>query len=103
MPGWSPKERILKFPPQLRDLADKFKAKISSGVVLLGAESGGKALLIAVVTDDLTKQFKAGDIVQTAAKIVGGGGGRPDMAQAGSSRPEMLGEALDSVFDSAGR
>jgi alanyl-tRNA synthetase len=91
-------------PSQLRDLADKFKAKIGSGVVLLGAESGGKALLIAVVTDDLTKKFKAGDIVKNAAKIVGGGGGgRADMAQAGGTKPEKLGAALDSVFDSVER
>ncbi len=86
-------------PSQLRDLADKFKAKIKSGVVLLGAESKGKALLIAVVTDDLTGQFKAGDIVKTAAGIVGGGGGgRPDMAQAGGTKPENLDLALESVF-----
>ncbi|MDY0221408.1 MAG: alanine--tRNA ligase [Desulfobacterium sp.] len=86
-------------PSQLRDLADKFKAKIGSGVVLLGAESNGKALLISVVTDDLTSKFKAGSIVKKAAAIVGGGGGgRPDMAQAGGSKPEFLDKALASVF-----
>lgn len=86
-------------PGQLRDLADKFKNKIKSGVVLLGAQSGKKALLICVVTDDLTKQFKAGDIVKKAAQIVGGGGGgRPDMAQAGGTKPEHLDEALASVY-----
>ncbi len=86
-------------PSQLRDLADKFKTKIGSGVVLLGAESNGKALLVSVVTDDLTRRFKAGDIVKKAAAIVGGGGGgRPDMAQAGGSKPEFLEQALASVF-----
>ncbi|MFH2059477.1 MAG: alanine--tRNA ligase [Pseudomonadota bacterium] len=86
-------------PSQLRDLADKFKNKIGSGVILLGAESDGKALLISVVTDDLTKRFKAGDIVKAAANIVGGGGGgRPDMAQAGGTQPEHLDKALESVF-----
>jgi alanyl-tRNA synthetase len=86
-------------PSQLRDLADKFKSKIGSGIILLGAASNGKALLISIVTDDLTKQFKAGDIVKTAAKIVGGGGGgRPDMAQAGGTKPENLDQALESVF-----
>ncbi len=86
-------------PSQLRDLADKFKTKIGSGVILLGAESDGKALLISVVTDDLTKKFKAGDIVKVAAKIVGGGGGgRPDMAQAGGTKPEHLDKALESVY-----
>lgn len=86
-------------PSQLRDLADKFKTKIKSGVILLGAESNGKALLISVVTNDLTKEYKAGDIVKNAAKIVGGGGGgRPDMAQAGGTKPENLDKALESVF-----
>ncbi|OGR22390.1 MAG: alanine--tRNA ligase [Desulfobacterales bacterium RIFOXYA12_FULL_46_15] len=86
-------------PSQLRDLADKFKTKIGSGVILLGAVSDGKALLISVVTEDLTKKFKAGDIVKAAAKIVGGGGGgRPDMAQAGGTKPEHLDKALESVY-----
>ena len=86
-------------PSQLRDLADKFKTKIGSGIILLGAKSGKKALLISVVTKDLTKNYKAGDIVKQAAKIVGGGGGgRPDMAQAGGTKPENLDKALESVF-----
>ncbi len=85
---------------QLRDLADKFKAKLKSGVLLLGAESNGKVLLISIVTDDLIKKYKAGDIVKTAAAIVGGGGGgRPDMAQAGGSNPLNLDKALNSIFD----
>jgi alanyl-tRNA synthetase len=87
-------------PSQLRDLADKFKAKLKSGVILLGAESKGKVLLISIVTDDLTKKYKAGEIVKKAAGIVGGGGGgRPDMAQAGGSNPANLNKALNSVFD----
>ena len=86
-------------PSQLRDLADKFKTKLKSGVLLLGAESNGKVLLISVVTDDLTQQFKAGNIVKIAAGIVGGGGGgRPDMAQAGGTKPEFLDAALESVY-----
>ncbi|MCG8552645.1 MAG: alanine--tRNA ligase [Desulfobacterales bacterium] len=91
-------------PSQLRDLADKFKTKLGSGVLLLGAESNGKALLISMVTEDLTKTFKAGNIVKTAAGIVGGGGGgRPDMAQAGGTKPEFLDKALESVFDSVSK
>ncbi len=86
-------------PSQLRDLADKFKTKLKSGILLLGANSNGKVLLIAVVTDDLTGRYKAGNIVKIAAEIVGGGGGgRPDMAQAGGTKPEHLDEALQSVF-----
>ncbi|MFO7749256.1 MAG: alanine--tRNA ligase [Desulfobacteraceae bacterium] len=87
-------------PSQLRDLADKFKNRIGSGVVLLGAESKKKALLIAVVTDDLTHRFQAGAIVKKAAAVVGGGGGgRADMAQAGGSNPEHLEKALASVYE----
>ncbi|WP_020587224.1 alanine--tRNA ligase [Desulfobacter curvatus] len=91
-------------PSQLRDLADKFKTKLGSGVLLLGAESNGKALLISMVTDDLTKTFKAGNIVKIAAGIVGGGGGgRPDMAQAGGTKPELLDKALESVFEAVSK
>jgi len=89
-------------PSQMRDLADKFRSKIGSGVVLLGAESDGKALLICVVTDDMKGRFHAGNIVKKAAAIVGGGGGgRPDMAQAGGTKPEHLAEALNSLYEIA--
>ena len=94
------KQVEIENPSQLRDLADKFKAKIKSGIILLGAESNGKSLLISIVTDDLTKKYKAGDIVKKAASIVGGGGGgRPDMAQAGGANPDNLEKALNSVYD----
>ncbi len=87
-------------PSQLRDLADKFKTKLKSGVILLGAKSNGKALLISIVTDDLTNKYKAGNIVKKAASLVGGGGGgRADMAQAGGSNPNNLEKALNSVYD----
>ncbi len=87
-------------PSQLRDLADKFKTKIGSGIVLLGAKSGGKALLISVVTKDLEGRFHAGNIVKAAAAVVGGGGGgRPDMAQAGGTKPELLDAALETVYN----
>jgi alanyl-tRNA synthetase len=86
-------------PSQLRDLADKFKAKLGPGILLLGAESNGKALLIATVSQDLVKKFKAGDIVKQAAQVVGGGGGgRPDMAQAGGTQPQFLEKALETVY-----
>jgi alanyl-tRNA synthetase len=85
-------------PAELRDLADKFKDKIKSGIVVLGAESDGKALLIAIVTKDLTDKYKAGNIIKEVAAVVGGGGGgRPDMAQAGGSDPSKLDEALAKV------
>ena len=92
-------EIVVDNPGALRDFADKVKNKIKSGVVLLGAKSNGKVLLIAGVTKDLIGKFHAGNIVKEAAGIVGGGGGgRPDMAQAGGSNPEKLSEALNSVY-----
>ncbi|MDT8378943.1 MAG: alanine--tRNA ligase [Desulfotignum sp.] len=86
-------------PSQLRDLADKFKTRLGSGILLLGAESNGKALLIATVSPDLVNRYKAGNIVKQAAQVVGGGGGgRPDMAQAGGTQPQFLDQALQTVY-----
>ena len=85
-------------PAALRELADRFKDRIGSGVVVLGAESGGKALLIVVVTRDLTDRFHAGKMVKTiAGEVGGGGGGRPDMAQAGGTQPQHLDRALEKA------
>ena len=86
-------------PGALRDLADQFKDKLKSGVVVLGGVAGDKVLLVSVVTKDLTKRFHAGNIIKQVAAIVGGGGGgRPDMAQAGGSKPEKLDEAIQAVY-----
>ncbi len=71
---------------------------MKSGIIVLGAVSGKKALLISIVTNDLTKKYQAGKIIKEIAGIVGGGGGgRPDMAQAGGSKPENLDKALNAV------
>ena len=87
-------------PAALRDLADHLKAKMKSGIVVIGSKTGDKVFLIAVVTKDYLGQYHAGEIVkQVAAVVGGGGGGRPDMAQAGGSKPEKLREALDAVYD----
>ncbi len=87
-------------PAALRDLADRFKDRLKSGIIVLGAESGGKALLIAVVTKDLVKRFHAGQIIKQVAAIVGGGGGgRPDMAQAGGTQPDKLDLALEKAVE----
>ena len=84
----------------LRDLADQFKEKIKSGVVVLGSSAGDKAMLIAVVTKDLVGQYHAGRIIKEVAAVVGGsGGGRPDMAQAGGNQPQELDSALDKVYE----
>jgi len=87
-------------PAALRELADRFKNEIASGVIVLGAAAGDKALLIAGVTQDLVDRYHAGKIVkQVAALVDGGGGGRPDMAQAGGGRVDKLDEALEKAYD----
>ncbi|MBI5897379.1 MAG: alanine--tRNA ligase [Desulfobacterales bacterium] len=87
-------------PAALRDLADRFKDRIKSGVVVLGSAAGEKALLIVIVSKDLEKRFHAGQIVKALSALVGGGGGgRPDMAQAGGTQPENLDMALDKAYD----
>jgi alanyl-tRNA synthetase len=79
----------------LRDFGDKVRDKIRSGIVLLGSRAGEKAMLLCLVTKDLVNKYDAGKIVREIAPIVGGsGGGRPDMAQAGGSKPENLDQAL---------
>jgi alanyl-tRNA synthetase len=83
----------------LRTLADTLKSRMKSGVVILAAPMPeGKVSLIVTVTPDLTKKAPAGQLVKTLAPIVGGGGGgRPDFAQAGGRDPEKLEEALAAV------
>ena len=87
-------------PAELRDLADRFKEKIKTGIVVLGSSADSKALLIVVVTKDLTDRFHAGKIIKEVASVVGGGGGgRPDMAQAGGTRPKLLDQALEKAYE----
>jgi alanyl-tRNA synthetase len=82
-------------PKMLREMGDRLRDKVGSGIVVLGAESKGKALLLVIVTQDLQKQFHAGNIVKAlAAEVGGGGGGRPDMAQAGGPNAGKLDQAL---------
>lgn len=79
----------------LRALLDHLRDKLGSGVVILGTVEADKASLCVGVTKDLTARVKAGDIVkQVAAMVGGGGGGRPDMAQAGGKEVEKLPEAI---------
>jgi alanyl-tRNA synthetase len=83
----------------LRTMADELKQKIDSVVLVLGSVNEGKVNIIAGVTKDLMdKGFHAGKIVKEVASICGGGGGgRPDMAQAGGKDPSKLNEALEFV------
>jgi alanyl-tRNA synthetase len=82
----------------LRDVGDKLRDKIQSGIILIGGRTGDKAMLLCLVTKDLTGRYHAGNIIKQIAPIVGGsGGGRPDMAQAGGTKPENLQQALDRL------
>jgi alanyl-tRNA synthetase len=83
----------------LRPLIDQAKDKIGSGVIAFGAGSDGKAAIAIGVTADLTARFNAVDLVKAAVEALGGkgGGGRPDMAQAGGTDPSKLPAALDAV------
>ena len=86
-------------PGALRDLVDRFRDRLQSGVVILGCVNGGKALLIVGVTRDLQGRLHAGKIVKALAALVGGGGGgKPDLAQAGGSQPEKLDQALAQAY-----
>jgi alanyl-tRNA synthetase len=82
----------------LRDTSDQLKDKLGSGVVVLGAVEGDRVHLVAGVSKDLIGVLKAGELIKPVAELVGGrGGGRPDFAQAGGTKPEKLGEALALV------
>ena len=86
---------------ELREMADWFRDRMDSGVGVFATVSNGKPLLVATVTADLVNRgVKAGDLVRQVAQMVGGGGGgRPNLAQAGGRDPEKLPQALDSVPD----
>jgi alanyl-tRNA synthetase len=85
---------------ELRNMADVLRGKLGSGVVVIGTrdEAEGKVTLLAAVTDDLVGRVKAGALVKELAPLVGGGGGgRPDFAQAGGREPANLPAALAAV------
>lgn len=85
-------------PKTLRDTLDRIKQRLGTGVIVLATVRDDKVNLIAGVTDDLTAQVKAGDLIGFVASQVGGkGGGRADMAQAGGTNPASLPAALASV------
>lgn len=83
----------------LRDLGDKLKTQLGEGVVVLAAVNGGKVNLLAMATNGAMKKgAHAGNLIKAIAAIVGGGGGgRPNMAQAGGKYPEKAGEAVQAA------
>ncbi len=84
----------------LRNTVDQLKGRLGEAVIVLGTVDGEKVRLVAGVTKGLTDRIKAGELVNHVAQQVGGkGGGRPDLAQAGGTRPEALQDALEQVAD----
>jgi len=81
---------------ELRNLADNIKQKSSSDVIILSTVFNEKVLLVVTVNKDLSDTLKAGEIINKMAPLIGGGGGgRPDFAQAGGTRPEKLDQAVE--------
>lgn len=95
--------RVLEgFPPKdLKPMVDDLKTKLGSGVVVLVATNDDKASIVVGVTDDLTSKISAVDLVRVGSAALGGkgGGGRPDMAQAGGSDVTKANDALEAVED----
>ncbi len=82
----------------LRDMADKARNKLGSGVVLVVSQNGPKVALLVAVTDDLKGRLPAGKLLGQIAPLVGGrGGGRPDLAQGGGSDPSGIPAAVDKL------
>ena len=93
--------RILTDVParDLKPMADAFKAQVKSGVIALVSSFEDKVSIVVAVTDDVTKTISAVELVKIAAEIVGGkgGGGRPDMAQAGGSDVSAMPKAIAAI------
>ncbi len=84
---------------ELRLFSDKVRNKVPEGVIALGSAVEDKVSLLVIVSKDLSKKIKAGDLIkEMATEVDGSGGGRPDMAQAGGKNPTGLGKALEKVF-----
>lgn len=85
---------------ELKEIVDRGKEKLQSGIIILGTNNDGKAIFVVGVTKDLISKVKAGEIVKVAAQVAGGnGGGRPDFAQAGGKDGNAVKEAVDKAFE----
>ena len=83
----------------LRETIDKLKSELKSAVIILSAVDQGKVTLAVGVTNDLIQKIKAGDIASDLAIAIGGkGGGKPDLAMAGGSKPELLDQAFNDCL-----
>jgi alanyl-tRNA synthetase len=87
-------------PEAMRELADKLRDQLKSGIVVLGGAKDGKANLLVAITPDLSKKYRAGDLVKELSKTLGGrGGGKPELAQAGGGDPAQLDAALARAYE----
>ena len=86
---------------ELRNLGDELKNKLGEGLIFLASAKDGKVNLVAMATDGAVKAgVHAGNLIKAVAPIVGGGGGgRPNMAQAGGKLPDKIGQAVEAVKD----
>ena len=87
----------------LRNLGDQLKDKLGEGVIVLASVLDGKVSLMATATDGAQKKgAHAGNLIKAIASLVGGGGGgRPNMAQAGGKNPNGVDAALEKVYEAA--
>ncbi len=103
--GMSMATRLLEDVPakELKPLVDSLKGQLGSGIVAVISVSDGKASLVVGVTDDLTERVSAVDLVRAGSAALGGkgGGGRPDMAQAGGPDGNAADAALTAIADAA--
>ena len=92
------KRHLKDIPPQdLKSIADELKAEFKSGIFAVASEMDGKVSLVIAVSPDLTSGFNAVDLIRNVVHHVGGkgGGGRPDLAQAGGS----IVEGIEAMFE----
>ena len=84
----------------LRIIADNLKNKLGSGIIVLASVKNGEASFLSMVTKDLAKKIKAGEILKKVAEAAGGrGGGKPEMAEGGTKDIAKLDKALEAVYD----
>ncbi len=91
---------LTDFPArELKPMADELKTKLGSGIIALISTNDGKASIVVGVTSDLTEKISAVDLVKVGAEALGGsgGGGRPDMAQAGGPNPDAAADAVQAI------
>jgi alanyl-tRNA synthetase len=87
-------------PEAMRELADKLRDQLKSGIVVLGGVKDGKATLLVAVTGDLSRKYPAGNLVKELSKTLGGrGGGKAELAQAGGGDPAQLDAALARAYE----